>query len=592
LLEAYRLRKSNAPLDVRFSHINLGMLRLAQGDARSASRHLDKAVELATPSHAFLPLFTIQHKRGKARMAEGRLADALADFQTCIDFARRWRREVLEADSFRTSMAAELQQVYSSFIEAGNQLYFKTRRRKLARDTFEASEENRAVGLLAWLESAGWKEKLPPEYWEVLARLRAAEISALREQTATARDDVEELGLTLAEIETRAGLDLATRPEERLLQLQRKLRPQQAYLSFHLRDSESYLWAVTQDQFRLYRLPGRSRIAAQRNELLAAIRDGSDDVGFLGERLYQQLFGGLPQDIRSMQHWLLALDDVLFDVPFAALVAGHEGGRPIFLVERNAVQVVPAAILPGRAGPLEGPFVGIGDPIYNTADPRWKPRGWSGMLAFVPLLGARAADGNPLQMPRLPGSAREIRACAKLWRSTGGSSSLLLGSEASERALRASLTERPSVLHFAAHVVRSPHQRDVALIGLSLGSREEPEFLSPTQIAGLDLSSGLVLLSGCSSGQGEAVPGEGLMGLARAWLAAGAGAVVASHWPTSDDTGEIFLSFYKYLRGSTALDARVHAALALRRAQLDMLRSGTWRALPKYWAAYFVYGKE
>lgn len=74
------------------------------------------------------------------------------------------------------------------------------------------------------------------------------------------------------------------------------------------------------------------------------------------------------------------------------------------------------------------------------------------------------------------------------------------------------------------------------------------------------------------------------MGLTRAWLAAGAHAVAASHWPTPDDDDGLFIRFYQHLR---QFPQRGPAA-ALQRAQIDMLRSGGWRSRSEYWASYFV----
>ena len=88
------------------------------------------------------------------------------------------------------------------------------------------------------------------------------------------------------------------------------------------------------------------------------------------------------------------------------------------------------------------------------------------------------------------------------------------------------------------------------------------------------------------------LPGEGIPGLSRAWLAAGARTVAASLWPTPDDTGQLFRAFYSNLRESSGAGVGVRTARALRQAQLNMLQSSSWRSQPRYWAAFFITGKE
>jgi CHAT domain-containing protein len=78
------------------------------------------------------------------------------------------------------------------------------------------------------------------------------------------------------------------------------------------------------------------------------------------------------------------------------------------------------------------------------------------------------------------------------------------------------------------------------------------------------------------------------MGLTRACQAAGAQAVVASRWPTPDDSGALFLSFYRFLRAAP----QAGPAVALQRAQIEMLQSRSWRSNPLYWGAYFVTGNQ
>jgi CHAT domain-containing protein len=108
------------------------------------------------------------------------------------------------------------------------------------------------------------------------------------------------------------------------------------------------------------------------------------------------------------------------------------------------------------------------------------------------------------------------------------------------------------------------------------------------EVARWKVQSGLVVLSGCHSAAGAALPGTGLLGLTRAWLIAGAKSVLASHWATLDEEGDLFHAFY----GTLSRQGHLDAPQALRAAQLEMLRSGGWRAQPRYWGAYFVVGNQ
>lgn len=145
---------------------------------------------------------------------------------------------------------------------------------------------------------------------------------------------------------------------------------------------------------------------------------------------------------------------------------------------------------------------------------------------------------------------------------------------------------RPSVVHFATHVVRDPDRLTNAMIALSISGAGADELLGPAEIGGWNAESGVVVLSGCSSGAAVALPGAGLMGMTRAWLMAGAGAVIATKWPTPDDVGIFFRRFYRELQRADKYDP----AGALRAAQIETLRSKDWRSQPVFWASYFAMG--
>jgi CHAT domain-containing protein len=106
------------------------------------------------------------------------------------------------------------------------------------------------------------------------------------------------------------------------------------------------------------------------------------------------------------------------------------------------------------------------------------------------------------------------------------------------------------------------------------------------EIAHWKIHAGLVVLSGCHSGAGAALPGTGLIGLTRAWLIAGAQSVLASRWATPDEEGDLFRVFYRTLSDQQ----QANPTQALRAAQLEMIRAGGWHGQPRYWGTYFVVG--
>jgi CHAT domain-containing protein len=125
-------------------------------------------------------------------------------------------------------------------------------------------------------------------------------------------------------------------------------------------------------------------------------------------------------------------------------------------------------------------------------------------------------------------------------------------------------------------------------------NQRAPELLTREAIAEYRVPGSLVVMSGCSSQRGETLPSAGLIGLSRAWLLAGASAVIVSAWPTPDDSGRFFSSFYSHLQPLTSTSGSLakRAAIALQQAQLEMRQSNAYGNSPSFWAAYSVVSKE
>jgi len=607
LLEAYRVRKLHHLL-LDSSYRSLGRLRMEQGDLASASVLLDRSVELAAAPQGLMPTWDIYHYRGRVRLKQGRLREALDDLRIALRLARAWRWSAPPDEASRIGNEGWLDRVYSAFIEAGNRLYLETGDAALIRETFEAAEENRTSSLRAlFKERQAQMADLPPPYWEAIAGLQRAEIAALRSADPAAQEAVESTRAQLAVMEASLVSPWQPRPGEVLARAASALDPEALLLSFQLGESISWLWAVDRTGLVLYSLPPREEIQAQAQAAARAIREDWPEAASEGANLYRTLFGPLAPRFQQKPRWLLSLDPALLDVPVAALL---ESAQPtsVYVVERHTTEVIPGAGYwlessgRPRGSRLSPVFVGVGDPIYNTADPRKTARlpiSHAGLSWSLRLTGGPQGDARGLSLPRLVGSGSELDACSRSW---NGESILLKGADASRRNLADQLRRNPAVVHFATHILgtkvlethsgegRVPGSVDrpaYGLIALSLTDRNEPELLPPAEIAGWKVPAGLVVLSGCASATGTVLQGTGLMGLTRAWLAAGAQSVVGSRWATPDEDGGLFRAFYGYLIGHPADPAQ-----ALRAAQIEMIRASGWRARPRYWGAYFMVGNR
>jgi CHAT domain-containing protein len=145
------------------------------------------------------------------------------------------------------------------------------------------------------------------------------------------------------------------------------------------------------------------------------------------------------------------------------------------------------------------------------------------------------------------------------------------------------------VVHFATHGLINNEHPDLSGIVLSLFDQEgrsQDGFLRLHDIYNLRLPADLVVLSACSTGLGKDVKGEGLIGLTRGFMYAGASSVVASLWKVDDEaTAELMKHFYyaMFKKGFTP-------AAALRDAQLTMSRDQRWQS-PYYWAGFIIQGR-
>jgi CHAT domain-containing protein len=223
-------------------------------------------------------------------------------------------------------------------------------------------------------------------------------------------------------------------------------------------------------------------------------------------------------------------------------------------------------------------LLAFGDPVFNQ----------SSKIALTRKAVTRSSSIEELwsipELARLPRTRDEVEFIGGLIPKER--KRLYLGKDSTEKAFKQEPLKQYRWIHFATHSLIDEQNPDRSAVVLSLtGNDNEDGFLRVTEIADLDLNSDLVVLSACETGRGQLLSGEGIIGLSRSFVIAGARSVVVSQWAVSDiSTAQLMKDFYQQLVNGAAKPA------ALREAKLRMLNGGSETRHPYYWAPFVIIG--
>lgn len=346
---------------------------------------------------------------------------------------------------------------------------------------------------------------------------------------------------------------------------------------------------------------GRSRIAVVGSKAREATRelaeamnaDPEEEVGEdprarkaariteLGRRLGRQLLGSLVRHgadepgLDAFDRLAVVLDDPFGELPLPML---HHPLTDRPLVESHGIVRLPSfAVLDALrrrtadCDPPEGSVLALGDPVFGSDDDRW-PGG------FVSPRGPR----TDLDFRSLPHTEDEVRDIGDLY---GQDATVLLGFQATYEELKARI-DRFRILHLATHARGDRQIPERSRLALSCvdasGTVLEICDLYLDSVTELELCGQTVVLSACSTAIGPGLAGEGILGLPRAFLEAGATAVVASLWDVDDErTAQLMTLFHQRLLEGHG------TAEALGLAQSELARSGM---SARTWGAFVVIG--
>ena len=342
------------------------------------------------------------------------------------------------------------------------------------------------------------------------------------------------------------------------LDRERKLDPEKAArdanvvaLSYHLGRSRSFLWVIGPAGVTLFELPPAETIekaCSEYQQTFATARGTLQANGVLGERLYRMLVSPAAKALRGVSRVGIIPDGPLAAFNFETLVVPSP--RRYWIEEMTVVTAPSLQLLAhAQSGAESGRLLLVG----NATPPD---------RAFPPLVYADQ------EMERVKRHFAGVK--------------VLAGIHATPRAYLTSAPETYAFIHFVAHGVSTrQHPLDSAVI---LAGDSEGYKLYARDIVDHPLTARLVTISSCHGAGRRTYRGEGLVGLAWAFLRAGAHEVIAALWEVNDRaTPDLMDSMYAAIRaGHDPVDA-------LRSAKLKLLRSGTVYRKPFYWAPFVVY---
>ncbi len=594
LTEAFRLRRVQKLPFLESSYRSLARLRLHQGRPAEA-RHL---LDAAQASRAAAPTrgaqWAWEADKAAVHAANGEILLAKRTYTAALAQARTWRSAILPVQSSLLASgvsAAQIAEDYSGLL-AAESLAGGTEASALA--GLRVLETARNEAFQSELIYAAWRQQiLGTDYARALAGMRKAESSLLLRQDTATLNEARKWRAEVAALESRMGVSFpAADARRRAAGSMPTPRPDEAWFSFSLGPQRSWLWVATSSRTRVVALPGAASIASLSTQLRSAIVSNGDWLT-PAATLHDALFSSLSPSEAVKPHWRLSLDGPLYEIP---LRFGAHRPRAPALAQHTFTTVSCSLRRTSSPAPTSG-ACRCRHAVYNSRQSLRQvllgPRSFHWFLwrrspiraNDWPFAGA-ARDSIRREISEAERSAASSRRCRQL------------------DSITANRT--PSIFHFAAHVLSAPAESGaVALsrssrpqdsqivrpgevfIALGRGPGGRQQLLSSTNVASrLRADDAVIVLSGCGSAQGTALPGAGLQGMTRAWLAARARSVVGSLWAQPDSSEP----FFRYLYGSLVKGTQLR--FALQAAQTAMIQSRDWRNQPRHWAGWILVGKE
>lgn len=609
---------------------NLGHVYRLLNQPDKAVDHFDQALVILRKIDDLKNAAIALEGRARAEQQRGNLGRSRKDIEGALSLVETVRARSV-SQQLRASYLASTEQTYDLYVDLLMQLHAKDPAARHDAEALQATERGRARSLLEMLNEAhadiqqGVNANLVKREREIRQAINA---KAQRQIQLTAQNgnprEIETFGKEIRALEDEyqqvqvairkaspAYAELTQPQPLSAKQMQQLLDPDTVLLEYSLGDDRSYVWAVTRNSIKSFQLPKGAEIetlARQVYESLTA-RSSFKSLETPAQRKtriaeadakFQQAAAELGRMILApamaefgTKRLVVIADGALQYVPFAALpVPGST--RPLIL-DHEIVSLPSASSLAiqrqtlANRKPAPKAVAVIADPVFSARDSRFNSRQSPIPAAndtrIIEHVGS--GSGGPLNVRRLPFTRQEAD---RILAVAPASSNLRAVDFRANRSMATSgELSNYRYVHFATHGYLDTSRAGLSAIVLSLVDEQgKPQdgFLRTHDIYNLNLPAELVVLSACETGLGKEVKGEGLEGLTRGFMYAGARRVVVSLWNVNDKaTAGLMQHLYVGM-----LKNKKTPAAALRAAQIEMLRVKQWQS-PYYWAPFVMQGE-
>ena len=612
--------KTGNPMEATNVVALMGQVYQQQGNFQSARTHYLRALTSFQKVSDQLNEAATLYALGSLELEQNSVDAAEEHLRQSIEMTEEMRRVSLSSD-LTAAFSARVHDRYEKYIDCMMRKYGSSQTPDLVKKAFETSELSRARSLAELLRAtqANLFPGLDPAVAAHEKRLRGYlnDNENAKIRLLSGKFEVSELKAFESDYQRLKA------EHDQLIQNIRRLNPsyeqvieptawnlrkiqeqvvaddQTVMLEFSLGSEKSYLWAVTRSEIKSYELPNEGTIdplARRVHKLLSTppLNNADNELSGAVQDLARMVLWPAREHLNK-QRIIVVPDGVLNFIPFQILPSPSSDK---LLVDDAEIINAPSASIFGdlqeEARDRQPPpnlLAAFGDPVF-AADYQPNADKSEQVIATAQLRSAlRDNDLNnetfdPSALTRLFHAKRELDSLGEV----AGQKALIVREydATRDRFLHTDLTQF-AILHLVTHGYfnpKHPQNSGFVLSDIDRDQRHMQGFIGLREIYELRAPVLLVVLSACQTALGENVRGEGLMGMTRGFMHAGASSVVASLWEVDDRaTAELMKLFY-----SNMLKRGMKTGEALRAAQNSIRQRPEWRS-PHYWAAFTLQGE-